>query len=495
MLNHKYGYAYGFLLTSLNYDVSMYLDYGSLCYIIISKEMGNLRMIHAFENNGYYIVLDVNSGSIHSVDEMVYDILKAFPNSFSIPDVIQKFNGKYDEDSLRQACEEIKELEKEGLLYSPDLDEELLWAQLKKNNGVKALCLNIAHDCNLACKYCFASKGDYNTHRGLMSEEVACKALDFLAAHSGSRKNIEVDFFGGEPLLNFDVVKKAVAHGREIEKEGKKKFHFTITTNGTLLNDEIIDYINENMENVVISLDGRKEVNDAMRYYRGGQGSYDRIVPLAKKLVEARNGKQYYIRGTFTAKNIDFAEDVFYIADLGFREVSVEPVVGTGEPFHLREEHIPAILEEYDRLAKMYLDYTAEGNQLKFYHFNINLYNGPCVHRRVLACGAGFEYLAVSPEGYLYPCHQFVGQEEFIIGTVEEGIQNEEIAARFKNCNIMTKDECKNCWAKYFCSGGCHANAYFSNKNIQVPNELACILQRKRIECALMIETARAENE
>ena len=450
-------------------------------------------MIHAFENNGYYIVLDVNSGSIHCVDEMVYEILKAFPDGFTSSEVIQKFKEKYDEQELMQVCEEIKELEKEGLLYTPDLDEEVLWANLGKNNGVKALCLNIAHDCNLACEYCFASKGDYNSNRALMTEEVACKALDFLANHSGSRKNIEVDFFGGEPLLNFDVVKKAVAYGREIEKQGKKKFHFTITTNGTLLNEEIIDYINENMDNVVISLDGRKKVNDAMRYDRGGHGSYERIVSFARKIVEKRNGKQYYIRGTFTAKNLDFAEDVFHIANLGFKEVSVEPVVGTGSELHLKEEHIPTILDEYDKLAKMYLDYIAEGKELKFYHFNINLYGGPCVHRRVLACGAGFEYLAVSPEGHLYPCHQFVGQEEFIIGTVDEGIQNYHMAKHFRNCNIMTKKECKGCWAKYFCSGGCHANAYFSNSDIYIPNELACILQRKRIECALMIAAAQAE--
>jgi len=450
-------------------------------------------MVHAFENNGHYIALDVNSGSIHCIDEMVYDILKNFPNGFSNLDVISKFKDKYNEDDLIQACEEIKELEKEGLLYTPDLDEGMLWDRLRRDSGIKALCLNIAHDCNLACEYCFASKGNYNMHRGLMSEEVACKALDFLAANSGNRKNVEVDFFGGEPLLNFDVIKKAVAHGREIEKEGRKKFHFTITTNGTLLDDEIIDYINENMDNVVISLDGRKEVNDAMRYDRRGHGSYSRIVPLARKLVERRNGKQYFIRGTFTAKNLDFAEDVFHIAGLGFKEISIEPVVGTGDALHLTEKHIQVILDEYDKLAKRYLDYKASGNDLRFYHFNINLYDGPCVHRRVLACGAGFEYLAVSPEGYLYPCHQFVGHEEFILGSVDKGIQNDDMVSLFKNCNIMTKDECRSCWAKYFCSGGCHANAYFSNGNIQKPNELACVLQRKRIECALMIEAARAE--
>lgn len=450
-------------------------------------------MIHVFENNGYYIVLDVNSGSVLCVDEMVYEILREFPQSFSSSEAIQKFKGKYDEEELRQACEEIENLQKEGILYTPDLDEKLLWSKLEQNNGIKALCLNIAHDCNLACEYCFASKGDYNTNRGLMSEEVACKALDFLAANSGSRRNIEVDFFGGEPLLNFDVVKKAVAYGREIEKKLNKKFHFTITTNGTIHDEEIIDYLNENMDNVVISLDGRKEVNDAMRYDYGGCGSYERIVSFARELVEKRNGKQYYIRGTFTAKNLDFAEDVFHIANLGFKEVSVEPVVGTGSELHLKEEHIPTILDEYDKLARMYLDYIAEGKELNFYHFSIDLYGGPCVHRRVLACGAGFEYLAVSPEGHLYPCHQFVGQEQFIIGTVDEGIQNNGLAKHFRNCNIMTKEECKRCWAKYFCSGGCHANAYFSNGDIHIPNELACILQRKRIECALMIAAAKAE--
>jgi uncharacterized protein len=324
-----------------------------------------------------------------------------------------------------------------------------------------------------------------------MSEEVALRAMDYLADHSGNRKNVEVDFFGGEPLVNFETVKKAVAYGKEIEKQGNKKFHFTITTNGTLLDRGKIDYINENMDNVVISLDGRKNVHDSMRYYRNGKGSYDEIVASARELVGGRAGKSYYIRGTFTSRNLDFSEDVFHIAKLGFDEISIEPVVGGGQPFHITDRHIDAILDEYERLAKRYLEYIEQGNRLRFYHFNINLYGGPCLQRRIVACGAGFEYLAVSPEGHFYPCHQFVGQQQFIMGDVYRGIDDfRGISEKFKRCNIITKKECRECWAKYFCSGGCHANAFFSNGSIAIPNDLACIMQRKRIECAIMIEAA-----
>ncbi|MFY9176918.1 MAG: thioether cross-link-forming SCIFF peptide maturase, partial [Caldicoprobacterales bacterium] len=370
-------------------------------------------MVHAFEVNNYYIALDVNSGSIHSLDEIAYNILKAFPNDFSREAAFKEFKDKYDEDTLNQVCDDILELKEHGLLYSEELDEERLLSQLHRDTGIKALCLHAAHDCNLGCEYCFASKGDYATNRTLMSYEVACKALEFLAQNSGTRRNIEVDFFGGEPLLNFDVIKRVVDYGRELEKSTNKKFHFTITTNGTILNEEIMDFINQNMDNIVISLDGRKDINDSMRPDRGNHGTYDRIVSNARKIVDNRKGKQYYIRGTFTANNLDFGKDVFHIADLGFKEVSVEPVVGSGESFHLTMEHIPAILEEYEKLAREYLEYTKDGKELNYYHFNINLYDGPCIHRRIVACGAGFEYLAVSPEGDIYPCHQFVGQPEF----------------------------------------------------------------------------------
>ena len=449
-------------------------------------------MVHAFEVNNYYIALDVNSGSIHSLDEIAYNILKAFPNDFSREAAFKEFKDKYDEDTLNQVCDDILGLKEHGLLYSEELDEERLLSQLHRDTGIKALCLHAAHDCNLGCEYCFASKGDYTTNRTLMSYEVACKALEFLAQNSGTRRNIEVDFFGGEPLLNFDVIKRVVDYGRELEKSTNKKFHFTITTNGTILNEEIMDFINQNMDNIVISLDGRKDINDSMRPDRGNHGTYDRIVSNARKIVDNRKGKQYYIRGTFTANNLDFGKDVFHIADLGFKEVSVEPVVGSGESFHLTMEHIPATLEEYEKLAREYLEYTKDGKELNYYHFNINLYDGPCIHRRIVACGAGFEYLAVSPEGDIYPCHQFVGQPEFVMGNVYTGIENKELAAHFKDCNIFTKEECRSCWAKYFCSGGCHANAFFSNNDINIPNEIACIMQKKRIESAMMVEVARA---
>lgn len=449
-------------------------------------------MVHAFEINGYYIALDVNSGSIHCLDEISCEILRAFPKNFSREAVLEKFLHKYHRETINQICDEILELIEQGLLYSADLDEKHLLSYLHRDTGIKALCLNIAHDCNLGCEYCFASKGDYSTKKSLMTEEVAYKALDYLAANSGTRKSIEVDFFGGEPLLNFDVVKKAVAYGREMEKQWNKEFHFTITTNGTMLDDEKISFINENMGNVVISLDGRPEIHDNMRPSRGGQGTYHKVVEQSRRLVDRRKGQQYYIRGTFTSQNLDFSQDVFHIANLGFKEVSVEPVVGSGEALHLTNEHIPAILEEYEKLAGQYLEYMEQGNELNFYHFNINIYDGPCIHRRVVACGAGYEYLAVSPEGDLYPCHQFVGHPEFKMGDVYRGIENQKLGLQFKNCNVFTKEECRSCWAKYFCSGGCHANAFFSHGDIDIPNDVACTMQKKRIECAMMIEIARA---
>jgi uncharacterized protein len=452
-------------------------------------------VVHAFENNGFFIAVDANSGSIFSIDEVTYEILKAFPENLSGQEVMEKLGGMFDADVISEACDEIESLKEQQMLYSPDPDDSTLLKQLENNNGLKALCLHIAHGCNLACEYCFASKGDYCTGNKLMSEDVALRAVDFLARHSGNRENIEIDFFGGEPLINYEVVKRAVAYGKEIEKNTGKKFHFTLTTNGTLLDKDIIDFINQYMDNVVVSLDGRQEVHDRMRFYRDGSGSYEDIAARARELVKGRKNKDYFIRGTFTGENLDFSEDVFHIAGLGFNEVSIEPVVGSGEPFHITQEHIPAILDEYDRLAKRYLEYIKSGNRLRFYHFNLNLFKGPCIQRRIIACGAGFEYLAVSPEGHLYPCHQFVGQRQFIIGDVYEGINDiNGITEEFKGCNVITKEECKKCWAKYYCSGGCHANAYFSNGSIFIPNELACIMQRKRIECAIMIELAASED-
>lgn len=448
-------------------------------------------MVHAFKNNGLYIAVDTNSGSIFGIDEVTYEILKAFPEDFSREKAVEKLSGMFDITTVDEACDEIENLKEQGLLYSCKLDETGLLEQLDNNNGLKALCLHIAHGCNLACEYCFASKGDYCTGNQLMSEEVAMLAMDYLAEHSGNRKNVEIDFFGGEPLINFDVVKKAVAYGEKIESRSGKTFHFTITTNGTLLDKDKIDFINEHMDNVVISLDGRKYVHDMMRIYRNGSGSYDDIVNAARELVKSRHGKSYFVRGTFTNKNLDFSEDIFHIAGLGFDEVSIEPVVGSGETFHITREHIPAILDEYEKLAKKYLEYIKSGNKLRFYHFNLELFKGPCIQRRIVACGAGFEYLAVSPEGHFYPCHQFVGQKQFIMGDVYQGLRDTQgISEQFRGCNVITKEECRKCWAKYYCSGGCHANAYFSNGSISIPNELACIMQRKRIECAIMIEVA-----
>lgn len=363
------------------------------------------------------------------------------------------------------------------------------------NTNLKAICLHVSHDCNLRCEYCFASEGDYNSGRELMSEEVAIKAVDYLVANSGGRQKIEIDFFGGEPLMNFEVVEAVVKYGRQIEKESGKRFHFTITTNGTLLNDHRIDFINENMDNVVISIDGRKESHDYVRHDCNGKGSYDRIVPLAQKLVAGRNGKSYFVRGTFTAKNKDFSNDVMHLADLGFKEISVEPVVGNGSDLYFKKSDIPELLKEYENLAIKYIEKLSSDNKFRFYHFYINLDDGPCLFKRITACGAGYEYMAVSPDGKLYPCHQFVGQEEFAVGDIYNGISNNKLCMELKNNTIFEKETCRECWAKLFCSGGCHANSFFTNGTIKQPNEVSCMLQKKRIECALMINAWQAEQD
>jgi uncharacterized protein len=344
------------------------------------------------------------------------------------------------------------------------------------------------------CEYCFASKGDYQGDRQLMPAAVALRAVEYLAEHSGSRVNIEIDFFGGEPLMNLDVVKETVACGREIGKKAGKNFYFTITTNGTLLDRENIAFINEEMDNVVISIDGRKEVHDAIRCDRTGRGSYDRIVPQARDLVNTRGGKSYFIRGTFTSANKDFSRDVMHLADLGFKEISVEPVVGKGDLLFINEADVPEIISEYEKFALEYLACLRGGKDFRLYHFDVNLYKGPCIYKRLAACGAGTEYLAVAPDGKLYPCHQFVGLEDFIMGDIYEGIINKQISADFQNSNILTKKKCRDCWAKLYCSGGCHANAWFSNGDITLPNEIACTLQKKRIECAIMIQAARLDD-
>ena len=359
---------------------------------------------------------------------------------------------------------------------------------------VKALCLHIAHDCNLACKYCFAEEGEYHGRRELMSFEVGKKALDFLVKNSGNRVNLEVDFFGGEPLMNWDVVKQLVEYGRSLEEPNNKKFRFTLTTNGVLLNDEIMEFLNKEMSNVVLSLDGRKEVNDNMRPFRTGKGSYDLIVPKFQKLAESRNQTNYYIRGTFTRNNLDFSEDIKHFADLGFKQMSIEPVVGPEEdPYSIREEDLPRIMEEYDKLAKEYIKREKEGNGFNFFHFMIDLNQGPCVYKRLSGCGSGTEYLAVTPWGDFYPCHQFVGNEEFLMGNVDDGIVREDLVKTFGNCNVYSKEKCKNCFAKFYCSGGCAANSYNFHGTINDAYDIGCEMQKKRVECSIMIKAALAE--
>ena len=412
-------------------------------------------MVHQYKNNGYNIVLDVNSGAIH---------------------------------------EEVKTISETQQLFTADEYENYMEQFKDRPTVVKALCLHIAHDCNLACRYCFAEEGEYHGRRAMMSYEVGKAALDFLIASSGNRRNLEVDFFGGEPLMNFDVVKKLVAYGREQEKIHNKNFRFTLTTNGVLLNDEIMEFANQEMANVVLSIDGRKEVNDRMRPFRKGAGSYDLIVPKFQKFAGSRNQEKYYVRGTFTHNNLDFSQDVLHLADLGFQQISVEPVVAPpSEEYALRTEDLPQLFEEYDRLAAEMLRRHKEGNDFNFFHFMIDLEGGPCVAKRLSGCGSGTEYLAVTPWGDLYPCHQFVGNEEFLMGNVLEGVKNTELQKEFKQCNVYAKENCRNCFAKFYCSGGCAANSHHFHGSITDTYEIGCELQKKRIECAIMIKAALAE--
>lgn len=454
---------------------------------------GEQKVIHQYKNNGYNIVLDVNSGSVHVVDDVVYDVIPLFEekNREEISDYLKDI---YAKEEIQEAIEEIEQLKEEGLLFAEDVYKDYILDFKKRKTVVKALCLHVAHDCNLACKYCFAEEGEYHGRRALMSFEVGKKALDFLIDNSGNRRNLEVDFFGGEPLMNWEVVKQLVKYGRSKEKEYNKNFRFTLTTNGVLLNDEIIEFLNEEMSNVVLSLDGRKEVNDAMRPFRNGKGSYDLIVTKFQKLAQSREQKDYYVRGTFTRNNLDFSNDVIEFADLGFKQMSIEPVVtDEKEPYAIQEEDIPKICQEYDKLAKEYIKRKKEGRGFEFFHFMIDLEQGPCVAKRLSGCGSGTEYLAVTPWGDFYPCHQFVGEEEFLLGNVEEGITNTEIRDKFKLCNVYAKDKCKDCFARFYCSGGCAANSYKFHHSITDAYDVGCELERKRVECAIMIKAALAE--
>lgn len=463
-------------------------------------------MIHQYKNNGYDIVLDVNSGSVHVVDDMCYDVIEEL-NKLNVeehPEVLEDeataaglqeaLKEKYPTEEIGEVYEDIKELVKAGQLFTKDIYEQYIGAVKQRKTVVKALCLHIAHDCNLACKYCFAEEGEYHGRRALMSFEVGKKALDFLIANSGNRRNLEVDFFGGEPLMNWQVVKDLVAYGREQEKIHDKNFRFTITTNGVLLNDEIQEFVNKEMDNVVLSLDGRQEVNDYMRPFRNGKGSYDLIVPKFQKLAESRDQQKYYVRGTFTRENLDFSKDVLHFADLGFEQISIEPVVGEDTDFYsIQKEHLPQIFEEYDILAKELIKREKEGRGVNFFHFMIDLDGGPCISKRLSGCGSGTEYLAVTPWGDLYPCHQFVGDEDFLMGNVDDGITRPEIAEEFRGCSVYSKDKCKNCFAKFYCSGGCMANAYKFHGSIHNTYDVGCEMERKRVECAIMMKAALAE--
>ena len=462
-------------------------------------------MIHQYINNGYYIVMDVNSGSVHSVDPVFYDAVQVLAEEAKIPDmekpeklpkeavtlVRERLSGKYPDTEVAEVLEDIQELIDMEQLFTEDIYKEYVADFKKRKTVVKALCLHIAHDCNLACRYCFAEEGEYHGRRALMSYEVGKKALDFLIANSGNRQHLEVDFFGGEPLMNWDVVKRLVEYGRSQEKEHNKKFRFTLTTNGVLLNDEIMEFCNKEMSNVVLSLDGRKEVNDHMRPFRNGKGSYDLIVPKFQKFAELRGDKDYFVRGTFTNKNLDFGEDVLHYADLGFKKMSMEPVVAEPtEDYAIREEDLPQILAEYDRLAAEYVKRHKEGRGFTFFHFMVDLKQGPCVAKRLSGCGSGTEYLAVTPWGDLYPCHQFVGKEEFLLGNVDTGVTNTAIRDEFKLCNVYAKEKCKDCFARFYCSGGCAANSYNFHGSITDAYDIGCEMQKKRIECAVMIKAA-----
>lgn len=454
-------------------------------------------MIHQYQLNGYNIVLDTYSGAVHVVDEVAYDIIAMYETHKKeeiISAILKKYqnNPEVTEQEVQDVYSGVEELKKTGQLFTEDLYADIAANFKMQNNDIKALCLHVAHTCNLTCDYCFASQGKYQGDNALMSFEVGKQAFDFLIAHSGNRKNLEVDFFGGEPLMDWDVVKRLVEYARSIEQQHNKKFRFTLTTNGLLLNDDIMEFANKEMHNVVLSLDGRKEIHDKLRRTAGGQGSYDVIVPKFQKFVQSRNNKGYYIRGTFTHDNVDFTKDVFHMADLGFTELSMEPVVcDPKEPYALTEADLPKLFEQYEILAKDMLRREKEGKPITFYHYMIDLTGGPCVYKRVMGCGSGTEYMAVTPWGELFPCHQFVGDNAYSLGDIWKGVTNPEVQDKFRRCNAYARPDCKDCWAKLYCSGGCAANAYHATGDITGTYEYGCQLFRKRIECAIMMEVAK----
>ena len=456
-------------------------------------------MIHQYQQGGYNIVLDVCSGSVHVVDEVAYDIISMF-ESAEKEQILAAMAGKYpqlDAGDIAQCYDQVTELKDAGKLFAPDTFAPMAGQLKQKTAGVvKALCLHIAHTCNLNCSYCFASQGKYHGERAIMSYEVGKRALDFLIENSGTRRNLEVDFFGGEPLMNFQVVKDLVAYARSIEKEKGKNFRFTLTTNGVLVDDDVIQWANRECSNVVLSLDGRKEIHDRFRVDYAGNGSWEKIVPKFQKFVQARGGKDYYMRGTFTHANPDFLQDIQTMLDLGFNELSMEPVVcAADDPSALTEDDLPIVMEQYEKLADLMLQRDKEGRPFTFYHYMIDLTGGPCIYKRISGCGSGTEYMAVTPWGDLYPCHQFVGEERFCLGNIWEGVTNREIQNEFACCNVYAHPECRDCWARLYCSGGCAANAYHATGSVTGVYEYGCKLFRKRMECAIRVAVARALGE
>lgn len=452
-------------------------------------------MIHQYKLNGHNIVIDTYSGSVHAVDDVAYDVISMFETADK-DEIIKKISEKHQnitDGDILKCIDDVAELKASGQLFSEDIYADKADVLKNKNSGIKALCLHVAHTCNLNCSYCFAAQGKYQGERALMSFEVGKRALDFLIENSGNRKNLEVDFFGGEPLMNFDVVKKLVEYARSIEKEHSKNFRFTLTTNGVLIDDDVIDFCNREMNNVVLSLDGRKEVHDRLRKDYKGNGSYDLIVPKFQKFVEKRGDKSYYIRGTYTHKNTDFTNDIFHMADLGFKELSMEPVVcAPGEEYALTEDDLPVLFKQYEILAKEMLKRDSENRGFTFYHYMIDLSNGPCIYKRISGCGSGTEYLAVTPWGELFPCHQFVGDEKYSMGNIYDGVTNTKMRDRFKKCNVYSRPECADCWAKLYCSGGCAANAYHAAGDILGVYDYGCKLFKKRMECAIMMQVDKA---
>ena len=453
-------------------------------------------MIHQYKLNGYNIVLDVYSGSIHVVDDVAYDMIAMYESATPeeiVAAMLEKYGDRPDvtEDDLRDCLADIEELKRQKKLFSEDIYKGIAFDFKNRSRDIKALCLHVAHSCNLNCQYCFASQGKYHGERALMSFEVAKQAMDFLVANSGDHVNLEVDFFGGEPLMNFDVVKQTVAYARSIEKEAGKNFRFTLTTNGVDVDEEVMEFANRECHNVVMSIDGRKEVHDHLRKDYQGNGSYDRIVPKFQEFARRRGDSGYYVRGTFTHNNTDFTNDIFHLADLGFTQLSMEPVVCSPEdPYALTQEDLPVLFEQYEILAKDMLRRKKEGHPITFYHYMIDLTHGPCIHKRIAGCGSGTEYFAVTPWGDLYPCHQFVGDEAYRMGNIWDGVTNLETQEKFRQCNVYARKECDECWARLFCSGGCAANAYHATGDIRGVYEYGCELFRKRMECAIMLQVA-----